>query len=216
MFTPMRLSSATKITGTDGNDYIRSFGNADSTLEGGWGNDTIQGGAGNDYISGGRVSIVLQPDNNLLDGGPGNDTIVGAMGNDTLVGGPGTDRLAGQGGNNLLFGGPGDDTFVFGHGAPLVPARLIGNDVILDFRHGDIIDLSALNYLGGTADLPYRFIGDAAFSGTGPEVRVVVDSFTTRIELDTQYVSWQPADGKVDAIITLFGRHALMGDDFFL
>lgn len=216
MFDFRNASFKVKIIGTDGADQIRAFGNGDNTLEGGWGNDTIQGNAGNDYIVGGRMALVYQQDDNLLDGGAGNDTLIGNMGNDTLKGGDGADRLNGGGGHNQLWGGAGNDVFVFGYSAPLTPTALIGNDLILDFQHGDKIDLSAMNYNSKSYNLPYTFIGSAPFDGHGPEVRVTQTGPSTTILLDTAFIGGQMPDGVADGVIVIWGRHTLTAADFIL
>ena len=205
-----------KITGTEGDDYlVAPPGPGNHTIEGGWGNDTIIGGSGDDLIIGGRISIVNQTDNNFMMGGAGNDSIYGMLGNDTLIGDKGRDVLAGSGGSIILVGGHGDDIFQFGYSAPRIYGRLVGQDIIVDFQRGDKIDLSALNYLGASTDLDFRFIGDAAFSGTGPEVRVVKHGMFTTIELDSA-MTFMPADGKVDFTISLFHAPRIMETDFIL
>lgn len=208
------------LDGTDGRDLLIA-GDGDTTLQGGWGDDTLIGGAGNDMLVGGRVSLIPHPDDNLLDGGTGNDSLHGALGNDTLLGGAGDDVLAPGAGHNLLQGGAGRDTFVLAYSAPLAPGPLIGQNVILDFRHGDIIDLSGLNsrigdIAGPSGPIPFTFIGTAAFDGHGPELRYRYAGFTTVIELDMQKFAQSPADGQADASITLFGHHVLTASDFIL
>ena len=84
--------SATNGTGNELNNVIVVSSNANTTLNGGAGDDTILGGSGNDYI----------------DGGIGNDTIYGYGGNDTLAGGSDVDQLS---------GGTGNDTYLFGRGS---------------------------------------------------------------------------------------------------
>lgn len=212
----MVVATNRKITDTEGNDYLAApLGTGNNTMEGGWGNDTIIGGSGDDLIIGGRISLVNLEDNNFLVGGVGNDSIYGMLGNDTLIGDRGNDVMAGSGGNNILIGGQGDDIFQFGYSTPRVYERLVGHDIILDFQHGDKIDLSALNYLGGSTDLAFKFIGEAAFSGTGPEVRVVRNWLFTTIELDTAG-TFKAADGKVDFTISLFHPPVLKETDFIL
>lgn len=44
-------------------------------------------------------------------------------------------------------------------------------DTILDFRDGDVIDLSAIDAIFGDADGEFTFDGSAAFSGTAGELR---------------------------------------------
>jgi Ca2+-binding RTX toxin-like protein len=204
------------VTGTNGPDVLIATG-GDATLRGEWGNDTLLGGDGDDSLEGGRISLIQQSDDNLLFGGQGDDTLRGAFGSDTLIGGEGNDWLIPSAGTNLLIGGPGVDTLEFGHGAPATPFRQIGSNTVLGFEPGiDKIDLRNLNYLGGETDLPYRFIGMDAFSGTGPEVRIADGDGVTLVELDTRFLEIEPVDGKVDGVITLMGDYNLSALDLFL
>jgi Ca2+-binding RTX toxin-like protein len=204
------------IEGTDGRDILIATGGG-ATLRGGWGDDTLVGGSGNDSLEGGRISLFNHPDSNLLVGGSGDDTLRGHFGDDTLLGDDGNDVLIGSAGANTLTGGTGADLFVFGHGAPATAFRQIGQDTITDFAQGeDQIDLSALNYLGGTDDLAYTFIGEAAFSGTRPEARAYRQGDQTAIELDTQFFANIPVDGVADGIIVLTGSLVLTDRDFLL
>jgi Ca2+-binding RTX toxin-like protein len=215
-FGTVIVSSGGIVEGTDGRDILIATG-GDSTLLGSWGDDTLVGGSGNDSLEGGRISLFNHPDSNLMMGGTGNDTLRGHFGNDTLLGEDGNDVLIGSAGTNTLTGGAGADLFVFGHGAPATAFRQIGQDTITDFTQGeDRIDLSALNYLGGTDDLAYTFIGEAAFSGTRPEARAYRQGDHTAIELDTQFFADTPVDGVADGIIVLTGPLFLTDLDFIL
>jgi Ca2+-binding RTX toxin-like protein len=204
------------IEGTDGRDLLTAAG-GDATLRGGWGDDTLVGGGGGDSLEGGRIALLNHPDSNLMSGGGGDDTLRGHFGDDTLLGGDGGDVLIGSAGTNSLTGGAGADLFVFGHGAPAQAFRQVGQDTVADFAQGeDRLDLSPLNYLGGTDDLAYTFIGEAAFSGTGPEARAYRQGDVTVVELDTQFFQGAPVDGVADGTIVLTGTHALAGTDFVL
>ncbi|MEO5772955.1 MAG: calcium-binding protein [Sphingomicrobium sp.] len=101
-------------------DYTKTF-------DAGAGNDVVQGGNGNDLISGGDGA-------DRLFGGSGTDRLDGGLGNDVLVGGAGADVLSGSSGN---------DVFVFTASDRGTKASS-PHDVITDFQHGDLIDLSAL------------------------------------------------------------------------
>ncbi|KES12897.1 hemolysin-type calcium binding protein, partial [Snodgrassella alvi SCGC AB-598-O11] len=76
-------------TGTDGNDELHAYGDEDTVLNGGKGNDKLYGADGNDSLI----------------GGDGNDSIYGGAGNDVLTGGTG---------NDYLEGGTGSDIYIFG------------------------------------------------------------------------------------------------------
>jgi len=120
------------LSGGGGNDDLRG-GRGNDTLDGGNGNDRLRGGRGNDTLLGGDGNDSLRggQGNDTLSGGHGNDDLRGGQGNDTLDGGDGNDRLTAGAGDNTLIGGNGNDAFVFGPGA--------GDDVVADFRHGDVI-----------------------------------------------------------------------------
>ena len=84
--------------------------------------------------------------NNEINGGRGDDAMYGEQGRDIMNGGAGDDEmyggedkdtLNGGEGDDWLDGGPGDDTFVFEPGH--------GNDYIMDFTSGDMIDLTAFD-----------------------------------------------------------------------
>jgi Ca2+-binding RTX toxin-like protein len=97
-------------------------GLGDDFMSGDNGNDYLDGSFGNDFLDGGNGSDVLI-------GGTGNDYLAGGNGADTLVGGTGNDILSGGAGSDILSGGAGQDIYVFHSGG--------GNDVIIDFQHGD-------------------------------------------------------------------------------
>ena len=103
-------------------------------------NNEINGGRGDDAIYG-------EQGRDILNGGGGDDEIYGGEDEDTINGGEGDD---------WLDGGPGDDTFVFEPGN--------GNDHIMDFTSGDMIDLSAFTDAGGNpldiSDIPDETTGD--------------------------------------------------------
>jgi Ca2+-binding RTX toxin-like protein len=117
------------------------------------GRDFVIGGDGNDGIVGSR-------DNDRLDGGAGNDRLDGGAGNDRLLGQDGHDLLLGRSRNDVLNGGTGDDTLVGGSGREFMKGEsgddhfvfharsdtgVASRDVIVDFEHGDTIDLSTLD-----------------------------------------------------------------------
>ena len=110
-------------------------------------------------------------------GGADDDRLVGNGGADTLTGGTGADRL---------IGGSEADVFVFDDGDSGVGAA--ARDLIVDFDQsdGDLIDLSAIDaavLFGG--DQAFVFIGNAAFTGAGGEVRFEAVGGDTVIQADT-------------------------------
>ena len=103
-------------------------------------NNEINGGRGDDAIYG-------EQGRDILNGGAGDDEIYGGEDEDTINGGEGDD---------WLDGGPGDDTFVFEPGN--------GDDHIMDFTSGDMIDLGAFTDAAGdpldASDIPDSTTGD--------------------------------------------------------
>ncbi|KQY89763.1 Calx-beta domain-containing protein [Brevundimonas sp. Root1423] len=132
------------IDGMSGNDIL--FGNAgmdfllgsagDDFLFGGGDDDRLEGGSGNDRLDGGAGV-------DLMRGESGNDILAGADGDDLMDGAAGADVLIGGAGNDFLSGGAGNDVFVFGPGS--------GDDIVTDYRKGDILDWSAMTEAGITA-----------------------------------------------------------------
>ncbi|WP_202386119.1 M10 family metallopeptidase C-terminal domain-containing protein [Allopontixanthobacter confluentis] len=124
-------------------------------------------------------------------GGSQRDLLWGNAVDNVLSGNGGNDVLNGFEGSDTLTGGDGSDTFSF--------STLDGIDTITDFATGvDKIDLAAF---GGFES----FIGEAGFSGTAGEVRVI-DGFVYG-DLD--------GDGVADLTIDLNGADAGGGDFLF-
>jgi hypothetical protein len=92
---------------------------------------------------------------------------------DMLFGGEGNDLLMGGAGRDSLSGGLGADLFRYAE-SDFAGATLALADVITDFSEaqGDRIDLSAIDAQPGIGDDGFRFIGNAAFSGAGAELRM--------------------------------------------
>jgi Ca2+-binding RTX toxin-like protein len=145
-------------------------------------------------------SIAGGAENETIPGAANRDTITGAGGNDSLAGGAGDDSLDGGTGNDTLVGGMGKDTMVGGSGADRfvwgAPEDL-GTDFVNDLDALDILDLSAL--------LNLTFVGSAAFSGDGGELRFERGSSLSlsRIFIDID------GDGAQDATIWLPGAKAI-------
>ncbi len=129
------------LNGNSGDDRM-SGGNGNDTLNGHSGNDTLSGGSGGDRLVGGGGDDVLSggEHNDRLYGGSGNDELLGGSGNDYLTASSGNDILVGGSGNDKLFGGSGNDTF------DLSGFQAGDLDIVADFKSGDTVDVSALNF----------------------------------------------------------------------
>ena len=181
-------------------------GNGNDLLDGGIGRDVIQADSGNDSVTGGLGT-------DAIGGGSGNDWIDGGDGNDTLAGDAGDDVLISGRGSDQLSGGFGADRFVFanvfdsGTGA--------GFDTITDFKgaEGDRIDLSGIDANRHAAgDASFTFLGTAAFTGAGAELRVVAVTDGWRVLADLD------GDRTADFILTLSGSDLPLpvADNFLL
>ena len=193
------------ISTKNGNDWVDAGDGAD-TVNGGAGDDLLLGGGGDDRLSGATgIDLLAGGDgaDNLF-GGDDIDFIYGDAGNDVLHGDAGDDYLDGGAGVDRLIGGAGLDTFAFGpmrmpDGTYVLqddPAR----DTVVDFQQGsDRIDLVSWG--------PMTFIGDAAFSGEGPEARTSIKGGSTLIFGDYD------GDGAADFSIRLTGAFTLTQGD---
>ena len=144
---------------------------------------------------------------NVLRGMDGNDTLTGGGGSDTLDGGAGRDTLTGDAGADTLIGGAGNDRFVFAGAADT------DGDRIMDFRSGDIIDLSGIDAVAGSAgsDEAFALIGTAAFSGTAGELRIVAaEGRGWTVSGDVN------GDAVADFTLTVMGSAAPVAIDFVL
>jgi len=174
------------------NLYYNS-GTGDFTLTGNALDNIIRGGGGNDTLSG-------------LDG---NDTLRGQTGNDTITGGDGDDLIVGGSGVDDMTGGNDNDTFQF---STFESGTGASADRILDFIQGDdIIDVSGVDAALLTAgNQAFSFIGTAAFSGAGAELRYYFDGTDTWVQGDIN------ADGASDFDIFVAGAVTLVSTDFVL
>ncbi len=156
-------AAADTLTGTPGNDLIDG-GRGGDTMAGGAGDDvylvdspsdvvTEAPNAGHDRIVA-RVNIPALPANvedllldswkpldaagneldNEIAGNSNRNNLEGLAGNDLITGGPGDDVIDGGAGNDILAGGSGRDVFLLDENK--------GDDTILDFGKGDILQLS--------------------------------------------------------------------------
>ncbi|KNG92920.1 calcium-binding protein [Pseudaestuariivita atlantica] len=164
--------------------------------------------------------------------GAGIDQLRGDASGNVFYTGEVSDRLYGRAGDDTLFGETGADAFYGGLGADVMTGgddagrrdRFIyfnaaetgvgaGNrDVITDFVPGeDRIELSRID-----ADLTqgfkqrFDFIGDAAFSGTGGELRFEQQGGITLVQAD------RDGDGVADMEIELTGTLTLTATDFLI
>ncbi|MDA7424683.1 calcium-binding protein [Thalassococcus lentus] len=164
--------------------------------------------------------------------GDGIDQLRGDAGDNIFRTGGVSDRLYGRAGDDMLFGEAGADAFYGGLGADIMTGgddagrrdRYIyfnaaesgvgdGNrDVITDFVAGeDRIELSRID-----ADITqgfkqgFDFIGDAAFSGTGGELRYEQVGGNTIVQAD------RDGDGAADFEIELTGTMDLTESDFLI
>jgi Ca2+-binding RTX toxin-like protein len=200
-----QLAVAFEISGTTAIYEIE----LDQELSGGNGRDTLQGGIGDDFIEGGNG-------NDTLFGLGNEDQLYGDNGNDTLSGGHGDDILSGDNGNGVLIGGAdadvvrggkGADTFQYADGDFSPGPR---TDTILDFEKSDVIDLSAVDAIEGSADNAFTFIGTGDFSETAGELRYAANAYGVTVEGDTD------GDGAADFSIDVLGVASLKAADFLL
>ena len=199
------------VTGGAGDDFVLgSFG--PDTMVGGPGNDTLfyfympgetfldlgnsalqnTHSAGNDTLIGFENATTGDGDDRVLGSGQANlintqigaDTIKAADGADTIGGGDGADKLNGGGGADWVSGGGGADRMLGGRDADLFIYNSVSDsglgadrDIIRDFRtaDGDKIFLS----------MGLTYIGDTAFDGSGPQVRVAATAEGQLVQVDT-------------------------------
>lgn len=125
--------------------------------------DMVRGGKTSDELIGlaGDDKLVAKGGDDVLRGGDGNDYLSGDAGDDWLFGGEGRDFLKGGDGDDRLFADAGGDGLVGGKGADVfvIESSALGfTTSIRDFNveDGDIIDLSAIHDMVGSADLSLR------------------------------------------------------------
>lgn len=164
---------ANAFLGNGSNTFTNAGGRAIGTVDVGTGNDTVRNSG---TIQG---DVVLGSGNKTFDnrGGTGLGTVFGGAGNDTVFWEGGSDTLDGGEGRDTMTGGGGTDSFVFSSPAD---SAFGTPDLITDFAVGsEIIDLSLIDadpLAGG--EQAFAFIGSAAFSGNGAQVRFVQDAGT--------------------------------------
>lgn len=135
-------------------------------------------------------------------GGRGADVLTGGSQNDTLFGGLGADTLR---------GGAGNDVFLYRDVAESTSA---GRDGIQDFTLGDLVDLSSIDAISGSAQNDgFSFVGSNAFSGTAGELRAQISSgpiWLVQADVD--------GDGRADLefFVVVTDNHVLTQSDFVL
>jgi Ca2+-binding RTX toxin-like protein len=163
------------LLGDDGNNFLTGWGGSDS-LKGFGGSDVLQGGEGHD----------------TLQGMDGTDYLHGDPGNDQLIGGRGVDFMAGAGGADTFIWSSIDDT-----GTTAETGDFVEDFVPAD---GDRLDVSGVDADVFAADnQAFRFIGNAAFSGTPGEINYVHQNGQTIIQMQTGM------SGDVEGVIGLPG-----------
>ncbi len=124
-------------------------------------------------------------------------TIKGTGGADVLTGSATTDRISGLGGADVLTGGLGADLFIWTDGLQSAVGQ---SDTVTDFAHGiDKIDLSGFA-------VTQVFIGGAAFTGAGAQVRYAAGVLEGDLDGNT-VADWS---------VTLTGAFGLTAGDLIL
>lgn len=120
-------------------------------------------------LAGDRISHDGSAVATYVNAGGGDDVVIGGGANDFLVGNLGNDTLRGGAGNDTVIGGAGTDRFVFFADA--------GNDTILDFAAGEVIDLKRLDV--AFADLTIANAGGVTTVGIDTDGDMLADMTIT-------------------------------------
>lgn len=168
-------AAGNELRGAAGKDLIQGYA-GDDTLYGGRHADRLEGSDGDDTINGGLNADILYggDGDDLLNGGDESDYLSGGRGDDILLGGDEDDRLYGGAGADTMTGGDDADTFIY-DAASADGSR----DLIRQFNRadGDRVDLSAIDADADAAgNQDFAFVGAAAFSGAGGELRLFTDA----------------------------------------
>lgn len=227
------------LRGGEGDDLIGAGSGAD-TVYVGYGSDTLLGGLGRDMVRFDALTDPLGVSFNLItnkalftdmgtnltfggfedvsgsnfgDSLTGNafvNALYGLGGSDQIFGGAGNDLLSGGAQGDLLDGGTGEDVFLYNATNESAGAGL---DTLQGFEPGvDLINLSPIDAASGGSDDAFVFVGSAAFSGLGAQVRYQRNegAGTTLIEVR---LAGSASD---DMQIVLIGLFDLTGASFAL
>ena len=204
------------LAGSAAAETLRGFG-GDDLLVGRDGADRLDGGAGIDVASyaASTSGVTVNLDTGTAAGGHADgdvlisiEGLVGSDFSDDLTGSTSADLITGGTGADQLAGGDGDDRFIY-RAITDSGTGYTGRDTIVDFAHGDLIDLSAID--AGTTDLAFRFLGAATFDGAAGALRVVnLGSISSLVQIDID------GNGASDMEITLTGFRGVVAADFVL
>jgi Ca2+-binding RTX toxin-like protein len=231
-------SDADQVFGEAGHDTILGDAGNDS-LDGGDGNDTLEGNGGGDALTGSigidtasfassAAGVSVDLATGAVSGGDAAgdtlsgieqilgsgfaDTLTGDANANTLWGLAGDDVLTGGGGGggDALKGGVGNDRFVYTALSDSA-ASGIGKDMILDFKTGDRIDLSAVDADGNSSNGDTAFIfGTGDYTRHAGELRVVTSGSVQVVYVDVN------GDKASDLAINVIADHTLTASDFVL
>lgn len=222
------LLNVENITGSAAGD--RLTGNSDrNTIHGGLGDDTLRFSLGGDILDGDGGIDTLD-----LSGGPAvtvnltatlqvagvnvattlrdMENVIGSTFRDDIGGTAGDNVITGGEGGDILRGNGGSDTFVFRSMADMGDIAANLRDVITDFSDGDLLDFRTLDADFATAGIQdFTFIGEAAFSGAGGEMRAKVGGGgNMNISFDID------GDSQADGLIRLTGVRTFDTADFLI
>ncbi len=230
-FETDQLTGIENLVGGFGRDRLTGDAKA-NVINGDSGDDTLDGGAGIDtvdFTGVDGVEIVLKGaafsqvvSDFYVDAFRNFENVIGSGGADTIVGDGGANRIQGGRGGDVLTGGKGADVFVYttaedtsepGTGSIYDPARVLAPDVITDFSQaqGDMIDFAAIDADPSRAgDQGFVFLGKAAFTGAGGQLRAVTGGGRTTLFADID------GDKVADLAIAFDQAIAFAKDDFAL
>jgi hypothetical protein len=188
---------------TYSNNGIVDFTNKDYSIAA-WSNYVADGIATDTLLTATSATV------NVVASGIGSTTLYGASIKGVhLYGGAGQNIFIGGANCQYLLGGAGKNIFSY---IAMSDSNLSSNSDAISFQQGkDVIDLSSINANPVAAgDTSFTFIGNAAFSANGGEVRYYQSGSTTYIQADLA------GDSSADLTIRLGGLYTLTAADFTL